>query len=316
MKLPSLKDVIGDYKIGDGDFIERGSSIDKRVGDTIQRASDEISRQVNKHTRGYLDKLSEYTGGLFDGSLSDIFNPSQWFSQNKVFRPSSGFEQYSNSEQYNGWYPLLKSRPDPLWEIDWFPIFPLGLPPEYVESVQWSHPRFMSEEAFRNGRKLNYITGIETNPISVELYENRFAASQDWYNNWRSIIWQPASGTFSYPYTYKKNIHLLLRDVKQQVVAQVLFTGCFPSSPPQITSSSEGGRVKLSIEFSVDEVFFEAVALKQQTNTDIVSSTVASSFKNGLNDSITGALKNFSSSAQSLIDTSRSSRARSIFNHI
>jgi hypothetical protein len=158
-----------------------------------------------------------------------------------------------------GWYPLLLNRPDPLLEIDWVPSFPFNLPAEYVEEIQWSHPRLTaSTGVFRYGSYIYTVEGMETSPITVTLYEDRLMTATNWLYTWRAQQYDDRKKVFGYPAAYKKNIRALMKDVAGTVVGQVVFTGCFPTTFPQVNMAAEGSsRVRLQVEFSCDSITFE-----------------------------------------------------------
>lgn len=303
-KVPGLSGVFNELVGFGADIIQGGQASPTRtasnIAETIANAGmTGLQRPLDK----LYNKLERSTGyGFGRPGVGEILND-----------PASALGQFlkgslkipGQTVSQSAWLPLLRNRPDPLWEIDWLCVLP-GLPPEYVEDVSWTHPRISEEGVFRNGKQIHLATGVEIPAITVTLYEDRILTAQTWYNAWYLSIFDEASGTYNYPANYKKSISLVVRDVKQNAVGNIQFDGCFPIGSPSITHSADGGRVKVQIEISVDSIQFQSALVQDAEGT---SSTLVDMIKGGLasnvgsflgSKAISGALGRLGSFAQSV----------------
>ena len=284
-KVPGLSGVFSEVVGLGADIIQGGQASPTRtasnIAETITNAGmTGLQRPLDK----LYDRIERATGyGTGRPGVGEILND-----------PASALGQFLKGSlkvpgqqvNQNAWLPLLRNRPDPLWEIDWLCVLP-GLPPEYVEDVSWTHPRISEEGVFRNGKQLHLATGVEIPAITVTLYEDRQLTAQTWYNAWYLSIFDEASGTYNYPANYKKSIALVVRDVKQNAVGNIQFDGCFPVGSPSITHSAEGNRVKVQIEISVDSIQFQSAMVQDAGGT---SNTVVDMNKNGLSGKVANFL--------------------------
>ena len=205
------------------------------------------------------------------GSLSDVF-------VNSIL---------GKSQEASGWYTLITNRADPLLEIDWIPIMPFSLPMEYVEEIQWSHPSFDTDAVFRNGKMVNVISGQSTPPISVRLYEDVNLTAQTWATNWYNLIYDPRTGTYAYPATYKQPMAILFRNIERQEIGRVLFGGCVPTALPSINSGSDSSnRVQATVQLAVDTMIFETTGVKSAAHAQgAASGTVLDNLISGVSSS-------------------------------
>lgn len=214
------------------------------------------------------------------------------FAQQGLNKVESLLSGQSNGSQ--GWMPKAQARPDPLLEIDWVPFFPLGLPDEYVESMQFSHPRINSSTGiFRNGSHIYMVENIDNTPMTATFYEDRLMTVTQWLYRWRSLI-SPDNKHFNYQSIYKKNIRAFAKDVKGNTVGQFYLYGCFPTTFPQVSFVSEGSpRVQLSVEFSVDRTLFSSPGqVSARSFSNLLGSTLGADASTALGGGLLGGLAN------------------------
>lgn len=212
-----------------------------------------------------------------------------------------------------GWLPRLQNRADPLMEIDWVPILPLGLEPEYVEEIQWSHARFnASTGIYQHGARVYMIEGMEHAPITLTFYEDRMLTVTSWLYKWRSLQFDEYNRTFGWPSDYKLDIVALMKDVKNNTVGRVLFVGCFPTNFPQLNMQSDSStRVRLQAEFSCDRVMFESFGVPGDGGGGTASwmsvlSNGAGTVASAAFGSLTGSLKPAIDTANAYIGSAKS----------
>lgn len=244
--LGGIGDIIQGKSVGDAAI----AAANKGSGILISQGTQIANNAVNKGIQKLGGKLGVSLNGTSIGKLLD--DP---FGALSDVLGSNG-----NDVMHGGWMPRLQSRPDPLLEIDWVPSFPLGLPPEYVEEIQWQHARFTANSGiFYHGQRIFMIEGMEHAPITVTFYEDRMLTVQSWLYKWRSLQFDEYNRTFGWQADYKLDISAIVRDVAGVAVGQVLFVGAFPTDFPQINMAAEGSnRVRLQVTFSVDRVLFES----------------------------------------------------------
>lgn len=243
--LGTVGDIIQGKSVGDA----AAKAATKGSGILVSTGMDMGNRAINKGIKKLEGKLGIGLGrASIEKFLDDPFGAL-----------SSILGSNGGDSARGGWYPLLVSRPDPLMEIDWVPSFPLGLPPEYVEEIQWSHARFAANTGiFYQGSRIFLIEGLEHAPITVTFYEDRLLTVQSWLYKWRSLQFDEYNRTFGWKADYSLDISAIVKDVAGVAVGQVSFVGAFPTNFPQINMASEGSnRVRLQVEFSVDRVEFE-----------------------------------------------------------
>ena len=276
----AIGDIIQGRSIGDAAI---GASI-KGTGMIMQAGSQMAQTQIDRA----IQKIEQATGlGLGRTSIGEILNDPIGALSSVIGSGNLGGNVKA------GWYPLLEARPDPLFEIDWVPMFPLDLPPEYVEEIQWSHARFnASTGVFRYGSYIYMIESMEHTPITVTLYEDRMMTATNWLYAWRAHQFDEASKTFGYQGQYKMPIRALIRDVAGATVGQIAFLGCFPTTFPQVNMASEGSnRVRLQVEFSCDKIVFEGYGGAGSTSAD---QTWQQIIQNGVGSIAEGAFGRFS----------------------
>lgn len=278
-----------------GDIIQGGSlgtaatnAVNKSVKVASGSALSSAQRSIDTTVRKIESKLGV---GLGRPSISSILNDPVG-ALKSLIGGGNGF-----TDLKGGWYPLLVARPDPLFQIDWVPSMPLGLPAEYVEDVEWSHPRINpSAPIFRNGSFIYTVENVETSPISITFYEDRLLTTQAWLYAWRSLQYSPDSLTFGYPSDFKLPIRIMLTDATGVACGQVAFIGCFPTNFPQVTFASEGSeRVRLPVEFSVDKILFESYGA-QLPGGGALQQTWEKIIQEGISDVAEGAFGRFSTS--------------------
>lgn len=179
--------------------------------------------------------------GSIDDAISSKVNTAVGSFLNKLGIPQGRF------------YAKAKSRPDPLWQMDWMIQMPLGLPFEYVEEIQFPMSDFgMSNGIYRAGTRNYFAEASDIAPVTINFYEDRYLTVTKWLQKWRSLVQNP-DGTFNLPIVYKKNIVLMPMDVKGNTLGSFTLSGVFPTKIPVypfISNNSE--RTVLSVEFSVD----------------------------------------------------------------
>lgn len=290
-KIPGLSGVVNEVVGFGADIIQGGQpSVRKtasRVSDiVVEHGLTSVQRPLNK----IYEKLERKTGYGFGrpGVAEILNNPAEALGQFL----SGSLKVGGMGARQDAWMPLLQSRPDPLWEIDWLCMLPFDYPPEYVEDISWTQPRLTESSIFRNGMPVHLATGIEVPSISLTLYEDNRLTTMSWYQAFYASIFDEETGTFAYPANYKQTITLVIRDVMQNAVGTVTFHGVFPTGSPAPTHSADGSRVKLQVEFSVDSISFASAIVEDATST---STSVVQMIKDGLSGKVSGFLNGLSS---------------------
>lgn len=283
-----------------GDIIQ-GKSVGSAANAAVTKGADLImsasSTATNQAISKGITKLEGKLGvGLGRPSIEKIL-------EDPLGALSSILGSNGGSTVKGGWYPLLANRPDPLMEIDWAPSFPLGLPPEYVEEIQWSHSRFTASSGiFYQGARIFLIEGMENAPITVTFYEDRMLTVQSWLYKWRSLQFDEYNRVFGWKADYSLDIGAIVKDVAGVAVGQVLFAGAFPTGYPQVNMAAEGSqRVRLQVEFSVDRVLFETYSGAGGGGSG--TSSWMNIIKDGVGELKDAAFGDLKASAQPYLDT-------------
>lgn len=241
-----------------GDIIQGRSLGDTVAGVASKGSGLLIGSGFNQAQRGLdksIQKLSKATGlNLGNTRVERIFDNPQGALED-VF----GTDNLGKPTGIGGWFPRLQQRPDPVFDIDWIPELPLGLPAEYVEEVQFSLPRFSASQGIpHNGSPVFIVESREVGPVSITFYEDNLLTVTNWLTVWQQQI-SPDGIRFNYQSAYKFPIRLYQTDAIGRVVGQYVFYGTFPTSFPQISLLSESStRIKLVAEFSCDSIAFQS----------------------------------------------------------
>lgn len=205
-------------------------------GDVGSVFGDSLSRGLNSATQGLvtsgIDKLNSKIGKAL-GPFGTAFGTGG----------ASG-----------GWLQKANKRADPHLQIDWTIEMPDGFDSSMIEEVQAPMADFqVSAGVFRGGQRMYYADVQDISALSLVFYEdNKFTSSQylqGWYNK------IGVNGTINYPSKYKRTITVRATDVKQKVIAQFTYYGCWPSKLPTNAFHSKGSeRTTLSVDFATDGV--------------------------------------------------------------
>lgn len=154
-----------------------------------------------------------------------------------------------------GQFKAARNRPDPLMEVNWSVVMPLGLKPEYVEEITFSDTYFQtSEPVQRDGYNVFIAETRQVSSINITFYEDRLLTISNWLANWRQLI-SPDGKTRNFPSLYKQTITVFAQDVAGNRVGQFVLVGCWPAGAVQRNMASAGSeRVRVVQEFSVDRV--------------------------------------------------------------
>lgn len=232
------------------------------IGSTIaSRRLDQTFEQKQKQFDKTLGNVSKKIGINLGRTSIDklLLDPKEALKD--LIPGSRLFDRTHKKSEVGGWMALLRSRADPLMEMNWYPQFPFGLLPEYVEEIQFTEPTIAtSQPVFMNGRYIPFPMNHTVNTISVSFYEDRLMTVSRWLEFWKRTV-SPDGMHFNYPVAYKKPIRMYAMDVAGKTVGQFCAHGCFPSSSPTRTMGSDGSsRVRLQVDFSCEWIDFQPLA--------------------------------------------------------
>lgn len=240
-KIPGLSNIAGDSATIQQLNSSFGSSVGAGINSAINKLPSVLNNAIDSKVQEATNKLLRETG-ITKALGSAASHPILGGIVGDLLGLGTG-----------KFYSAIKSRDDPLFQMDWMIQLPLGLPWYFVEEIQFPMQDFtVSPGIFRAGVRKYYAEVADIAPVTINFYEDRKLTVTKWLQKWRSMV-QNADGTYNTPLQYKQNFVLQPMDAKGNVLGTFTLVGCFPSKIPTypfVSATSE--RMVLSVEFSVD----------------------------------------------------------------
>lgn len=153
----------------------------------------------------------------------------------------------------------LLSRPDPLLSFKWVSgNVPLGLPSEYLESIEVPFNNVKVGEGMHAGSGYQYYPGThDVSGFSATFYVDGEGRAIEWILGWKSLIKNFSTGAYNVATVYKKSWKVDMLNTKNDVIVTAEFSGAWPSETSNFALNySDTGRLILTQAFSVDDCVF------------------------------------------------------------
>lgn len=130
-------------------------------------------------------------------------------------------------------------------------------PDDFIETIDLPVSFFNSEQNLEMGSMV-YSAGMQdVNGFSVTFYEYHDWRVLEWLNDWKARMYNPDTGFYGYAEGYWAEWTCGLLDLSRtSVLYDARLVNVFPTQTNPIQLTGEGGRLMLSQEFGVTEVFF------------------------------------------------------------
>lgn len=161
----------------------------------------------------------------------------------------------------------VRARPDPLLNWQWICLdgtLPFDHPNEYLESIDLPFNNIRSESVYVGSGYTCYPQAHEVEAFTAVFYEDCYAATTTWLQDWKSKIKNFSTGVYGLPKDYKKTMTVALLTTKGEPALQYRLIGIWPTITSSLSLNyNESGRIILSQTFSVDDV--EIVTSREKT---------------------------------------------------
>ena len=150
----------------------------------------------------------------------------------------------------------LDKRPDPQLDWKWWsPNIPLGLPSNYLESIDLPFNNIdVGETLYAGGRYFNYPGPHKIGNFGATFYEDQKGTALLWVQKWKALI-KTKAGAYNLPSAYKQNWKITLLTTQNVPVLTAELVGCWPLATSNYSLNYTGnGRLIVSQEFAVDDV--------------------------------------------------------------
>ncbi len=194
-------------------------------------------------------------------------------------------------------YSLLgtQMRADPLMNWSWYCVLPpvasaygfrtLGW--NYVEECNVPFRQFETRSVYDQGFTKHYAGKYSVDSLRLAVYHDSQGVALNYFRAWQAAMMMPfpatsaqTSGGFFLPsINYKKNVYIYLLNPRQQVVAQIMCTGCWPTSLDSLSLvSGQSGRLIGNVTLSVDDVFLDFTGAASDLVTEAISAINSGGF--------------------------------------
>lgn len=166
---------------------------------------------------------------------------------------------------------VIRSRIEPARKYKWMLVIldrqrKITIPPEYIESVDFSYPDIPQEAVHIMATKRYFPDFSEQQQVSISFYEDTLFSTQIELARWRQLIIHE-DGTYGYPSEYKKDMQIHLLDPQDIRRAVVTCIGVFPSNASSLALDYTGSeRIVITQQFSVDRLFIGIPEKKDQVD--------------------------------------------------
>lgn len=152
----------------------------------------------------------------------------------------------------------VRARPDPLLSFQWLCLdgsLPFDHPNEYLESIDLPFNNIKSDGVYVGSGYTCYPLAHEVEAFTATFYEDYYAASTTWLQDWKSRIKNFSTGVYGLPKDYKKTMTVGLLTTKGDIALQYKLIGIWPTSTASLSLNyNESGRITVSQTFSIDDV--------------------------------------------------------------
>lgn len=149
----------------------------------------------------------------------------------------------------------LDQRPDPLFDFKWLSdVIPLGLPPDYLESIDIPFMNITVGDAVYAGASFTYYPGTHNvSAFSATFYEDSLCTTLKWILAWKAKIKNFETGVYELPTVYKQDWTVKLLNTKNIPVMNIKLIGVWPSDTSNYSLNyTSNGRLTISQSFSID----------------------------------------------------------------
>ncbi len=125
---------------------------------------------------------------------------------------------------------------------------------DYVEAVDLPFNNVKIADNWYGGAGYTYYPGThDISSFAVTFYEDMNGTSLKYIMAWKALVKDFNSGIYNLPTVFKKDLVLLLQDIKNTPVVRVTMQGIWPADTGNLNLNyTDSGRITISQTFSCD----------------------------------------------------------------
>lgn len=177
---------------------------------------------------------------------------------------------------------VMQQRGDPVLSFDWIaviidPTVNVGkqMPWQYIDGLTTPSLAVDQHSLFFNGLTKKFASVYSAGSITLKLFTDTKAKSFNYANYWIRSTYRE-DGFYGLSKSYKKDIQVFILDPTREIVVDLRFFGCFPTSWESYTLDASNGILETTMQVSVDEMF-----MNYDSDFSAAKDTI-SGFANGL----------------------------------
>lgn len=184
-----------------------------------------------------------------------------------------------------------------------------NLPWYFVEEAALPFRSFVQKSIFREGKERHYPDKYSVGNLRLAIYADTANVSMQYLQAWNNNILTPFSsktssslaGGWGRPSDYKKSIYIYLLDAAKNALIIVEYQGCWPMTLADYSLDGASNRVVNHVDFSVDDVFVNQLALPGGIVNSILQNSVINPLTSAINGTVNSLTSKISSGLSSLL---------------